>query len=90
MTAPDLSPATIRHISKDHITISPAKGYSVVLFNLHDGNVEAIVAAHDGSETIRLLVAGPGPDQNMAIKTHAISGIVDIFYGKKSDVLQKV
>lgn len=86
MRSIDVSPVTVRHIGKDHVTIAPAPGYSVVLFNLTDGNVEAVVAADDGSETIRLLIAGPEPHQNMAIKTHKPTGIIDILYGKKPDV----
>ncbi len=79
----DVSPATVRYINKNHVTISPAKGFSVTLFNLVNGNVEAVVAADDGSETIRLLVAGPGPTQTMAIKSHKPTGIVDILYAEK-------
>jgi len=73
------SAAVVRHITRDHVTIAPEKGYTVIVFNLAEGNVEAIVAADDGSETIRLLVAGPGPDQTMSIKTDK-SGVVDIVY----------
>lgn len=70
---------TVRHISRDRVTITPAAGFSVVVFNLAEGNVEAVVAADDGSETIRLLVAGPGPDQTMSI-ANAEGGVVDIVY----------
>jgi hypothetical protein len=80
-------PVTVRHISKDHVTIHATNGYSVVLFNLRDGNVEAIVVSDDGFETIRLLIAGPDPDQNMAIKTDKQTGIINFLYGKKTDVL---
>lgn len=74
--------ATVRHINKDHITISPATGYSVTLFNIigTTGSVEAIVAADDGSETIRLLVAAPEAGRLMQIKKHEPTGIVDITY----------
>jgi hypothetical protein len=75
------SAVTVRHISKNHVTICAAEFYSVVLFNLADGNVEAIVAADDGSETIRLLIAGPGENQTMSIKTHD-TGVVDIVYAE--------
>jgi hypothetical protein len=76
--------AVVRHIDRNHVTIAPATGYSVVLFNLTDGNVEAIVAADDGSETIRLLVAGPEANQTMSIQTDK-SGVVDIVYAETSD-----
>lgn len=71
--------ATVRHLNANHVTISPSKHYSVVMFNLTDGNVEALVAADDGDETIRLLIAGPGPNQTMSIKTDPW-GVVDIVY----------
>lgn len=72
------SAATVRHITKNHVTIIPAKGWSVTVFNLTDRDVEAIVAADDGSEVIRLLVAGPSESQTMSIKT--TNGVVDIVY----------
>lgn len=71
---------TVRHASKNHVVITPAEGYSVVLFNLAEGNVEVVVVAEDGSETIRLLVAGPGPDQSMGIDTDPKTGVVNIVY----------
>jgi hypothetical protein len=74
--------ATVRHLTRNHVTIAPAEGYGVTMFNLTDGNIEAIVTADDGSETIRLLVAGPGPNQTMAIRTDKRSGIVDIIYAE--------
>lgn len=79
--APPIS-ATVRHLTKNHVTISPERGYSVILFNLAEGNVEAVVAADDGSETIRLLIAGPGANQTMSIKTDHASGVVDIVYAE--------
>jgi len=72
----------VRHVSKNRVTITCAANYSVTLFNLRDGNVEAIVTADDGSETIRLLVAGPTPTQTMSI-TNNESGITDIVYAEK-------
>ena len=81
-------PAVVRHISKGHITIAPGEGYSVVLFNLHDGNVEAIVTSDDGLDTHRLLIAGPAPDQNMTIETHKPTGITNILYEKMFDARQ--
>lgn len=76
--------ATVRHLTKNHVTIAPERGYTVTLFNLVGGNVEAIVSADDGSETIRLLVAGPGPDQTMSITTDP-SGVVNITYARTED-----
>lgn len=84
MAQTNASPVTVRHVSKNHVVIAPATGYSVVLFNLTDGNVEAIVSADDGSETIRLLVAGPDGNQTMSIKT-LDNGIVDIVYTETAD-----
>ena len=66
----------VRHVTKDHVVIVPGPGYSVTLFHLAN-NVEAI--ASNGEETIRLLVAGPGPDQTMTIRTDDL-GIVHIEY----------
>jgi hypothetical protein len=84
----DNSAATVRHLSKDHIVIAPGKGYSVTVFTLGQvagGDVEALVAADDGSETIRLLVAGPREDQAMMLRTRA-DRAVSIIYTKKPDV----
>lgn len=78
--------ATVRHLTKNHVTIAPERGYSVTLFNLTGGNVEAIVTADDGSETIRLLVVGPGPDQTMSITTDEKSGVVNIVYAKTEEL----
>jgi hypothetical protein len=79
--ATDVSPATVRHVNKDHITISPAKGYSVTVFNVEgDGNIEALVTANDGSETIRLLVAAPGKGRSLKIEKHEPTGIVNLIY----------
>jgi hypothetical protein len=75
------SAAVVRHISKDMVTITPAEGYSVTLFKVVGGNVEALVAADDGSETFRLLVAGPGLDRTMTIKT--TDGVTYFVYAKK-------
>ena len=85
MAQTNASPVTVRHVSKNHVVIAPATGYSVVLFNLTDGNVEAIVAADDGSETIRLLIAGPAANQTMSIRTDD-EGMVSIIYARKPDV----
>jgi hypothetical protein len=78
---------TVRHITKDHVVITPAKGYSVVLFTIGKvgGDIEALVVSDDGAETIRLLVAGPHADQTMAIRT-SDDGTVSIMYARKSDV----
>lgn len=76
-------PVTVRHVSKNVVTIVTAAGYRVTLFNLSDGKVEAVVSADDGSETIRLLVAGPSPSQTMAIKTDKATGVITISYGEK-------
>lgn len=83
MPSINASAATVRHVTKDHVVIRPAPGYSVVVFNLKNGDVEAMVASDDGSETIRLLIAGPGPDQHMAIRTR--DGVVDIRYQQKEE-----
>lgn len=79
------SAAIARHISKNHVNIIASPGYHMVLFTLKDGNVEAVVAADDGSETIRLLVAGPSPTQHMAIKNTPEG--VDIMYAEKPDAV---
>lgn len=85
---PSTSPpqAVVRHINRNHVTIAPAHGYSVTVFNLAEGTVEAIICADDGTETIRLLVAGPGPRQTMAITTDQLgTGVVDIKYADTPD-----
>lgn len=83
MASTDFTPVTVRHINKNHVTISASSAYSVVLFTLKDGNVEAVVTANDGSEAIRLLISGPGPNQELTIKPHKPTGIVDIIYTEK-------
>ena len=73
---------TVRHITKNHVVITHAMGYSVVTFKLAEGNVEVIVASDDGLEAIRLLVAGPADNQTMTIGTDD-DGVVDILYLEK-------
>jgi len=75
-------PTTVRHLSKDHLMISPAPGYSVTVFNLKGGNIEAIVAADDGTETIRLLVAGPTENQDLALQYSGRD--VNFFYTERT------
>ena len=79
-----LTSTTVRHITKDHVVITPAKGYFMATFKIGNagGDVEVIVASDDGLEAIRLLVAGPGPDQTMTIGTDD-NGVVDILYLEK-------
>ena len=79
----NLSPATVRHITRDHVHITPAKGFSVTVFSIAAAHVEAIVVSDDGFETIRLLIEAPGPTRTMTISKHEISGDVDIIYSEK-------
>lgn len=83
------SPATVRHISKDHVRITPAAGWSVMLFNVSTTGAiaEAVVIADDGSETIRLGIAPPKVGQYMNVKV-GVEGNergIDIVYGSKID-----
>jgi hypothetical protein len=78
-------PATVRHVTKDHVTITPSPDYSVTVFTISNGAVEAIVAADDGSETIRLLIAAPEPGRTMRIERDEPTGFVDIKYLDASD-----
>jgi hypothetical protein len=80
-----ISAATVRHVSKNHVTMTPGKGYSITLFNIKGGTVEAFVSADDGGETIRLLVAGPQPGQMISIMTDRI-GVVHVLYADAPDV----
>jgi hypothetical protein len=73
--------AVARHVSRDHVTITPRYGYSVVVFNFSTfggAPIEAIIAAADGSETVRLLVAGPGSAQTISIETETRCNQPDI------------
>jgi hypothetical protein len=74
---------TVRHVTKDHVVITPAKGYSVVVFiGRVGGDAEAIITSDDGNETVRLIIDGPGLNQTMSIKTDEF-GVVDIVYDRK-------
>jgi len=77
------SATTVRHVTKDHVVIMPATGYSVTVFNVSEGVVEAVVAAADGSETIRLLVEPPGPGRTMSVRRDDF-GVIDILYSDKA------
>lgn len=83
----DKSIAVVRHVTRDHVTIAPRDGYSVVTFNIRAGTaIEAIVTADDGSETVRLLVAGPTPDQTVSIeRAKTAPNITNIYYRGKSN-----
>lgn len=61
------SPATVRYLSKNHIRITPAPGWQVVIFDASSVGVEAVVTADDGTETICLGIAPPTVDQKMSI-----------------------
>jgi hypothetical protein len=76
-------PVIVRHISKNVVTICASEEYSITLFKLKDGNVEAALAANDGSETIRLLIAGPTSSQTISIETHKPTGVVTIKYEER-------
>lgn len=77
-----MSIAIVKHLTKDHVRITPAAGYSVVVFNVSGSDVEAVVAADDGSETIRLTVAAPGSGRTLAITTKD-GNVVDLIYQDK-------
>lgn len=76
--------ASVKHLSKDHVRIEPGPGWSVVIFNCGSFNVEAVVTADDGSETIRLRVEPPKPGRYMNIKVLPEGG-VDLIYGARID-----
>ena len=82
-----MSVATVKHLSKDHVRITPAFGWSVVIFNVTTAGAEAVVVADDGSETIRLRIAPPETGRFMNIKVgHAENERgVDIVYGDRLD-----
>lgn len=79
-----MSIATVKHITKDHVRISPSPGYSVTLFTPHNGQIEACVTADDGSETIRLRVDAPAPGRMIGY-TVGEHREVDIKYTDKVD-----
>lgn len=76
--------ASVRHISKRHVQIRIGEGFGVTIFNVRGRDMEVVVAAHDGSETIRLKVDVP-PDQTTSIEwaTDEV-GVVNILW---SDIL---
>ena len=76
-------PTTIRHISKDHIVIVPASGYSVVVWQ-SAGIPEVMVSANDGSETFVLRFEPPGSDRLLATE-RAGDGSVHIKYEPRAN-----
>ena len=82
-----MSVATVKHLSKDRVRITPAAGWSVVIFNITTLGAEAVVVADDGSETIRLRVAPPEPGRFMNVEIGVAGNErgVDIVYGDKVD-----
>lgn len=73
-----MSIATVRHVTKDHVIITPEQGYSVIMFKGADA-IEAIVASDDGQETIRLRVEKPKVGQKIWFKA-CENGAVEITY----------
>lgn len=73
--------ASVRHISKRHVQIRTEEGYGITVFNVKGNkDIEVIVAAHDGSETIRLKVDAPA-DQTVSIEWGLDEvGVVNIMY----------
>lgn len=78
-----MSIATVRHITRDHVRITPAAGYSVVVFKTIGRDLDAIVAADDGGETIRLRIEAPGSNKLMSIEMS--NECVDIHYQDNPD-----
>jgi len=77
-----MSIATVKHLTKNHVQITPAEGYSVILMG-KSGNLEAIVAADDGSETIRLRIEPAAAGYTMSAKVGY--RVVDIRYLEAAD-----
>ena len=73
-----MSIATVQHLTKDHVLITPDKGYSVVMFKGSE-DIEAIVTSDDGEETIRLRVEQPRSSQKISFKA-CQNGAVEILY----------
>lgn len=74
--------AVVRHVTRHHVTIAPKAGYSVTIFTVtaEGAGVEAIVAADNGTETVRLLVAAPHKGESMSIQYDAETNVTNIFY----------
>jgi hypothetical protein len=76
----DMDYTSVRHVSKDHIVILPAPGWSMTLFDAHgEDAIEATVVRDDGTETILLLIAAPGPGRTMSIERET-GGFINIRY----------
>lgn len=73
----DMDFTSVRHVSKDHIVIAPAKNWAVTFFKIETGAIEALVT--DGEETIRLLFEPPGPGRGVTIE-RTVGGFVDVRY----------
>lgn len=78
-----VSAATVRHLSKDFVRITPGPGWSVVLFNC-GSRIEAMVTSHDGNETIRLGLAPPRAGQAVNVKITEDRG-ADVSYVDVTD-----
>ena len=60
--------ATVRHLSKSHVVIKPAKGYTVTIFNITEGkHIEAFVVSDDGEDSFRIRLEGPDDSQGVKI-----------------------
>jgi hypothetical protein len=75
-------PVVVKHISKNHIRITPSDGWSVTMFNVAD-TVEAFVSSDDGMETLRLHFERPGVGQTVVIKSVGDDGARDILYATR-------
>ncbi len=77
----DMDFTSVRHVSKDHIVIVPAPGWTATVFDIRGGGgpVEATVVKDDGTETIVLLIEAPGVGRKMTIERE-IGGFINIRY----------
>jgi predicted RNA methylase len=77
--------ASVRHITKHHAQIRAEPGYGIALFTMKGQDIEAIVTALDGSETILLRVEAPHDQAISTSWSPADDGatIVNIYWTEK-------
>lgn len=76
--------ANIFNLSRDTVRIMPKSGYDVTV--MVGVEVEAYIAALDGSETVIAKLERAKPGEKVTVERYAGSGAVDVVYSKAKEV----
>lgn len=74
-----MSIVNVRHIDKNTVRVEPETGYNVTVFRRSD-DIDVLVS--NGTDTVRVKLVPPEPDQEVLIKSRA-NHALEIIYATK-------